>query len=144
MRPILAKTPPHRQAAFSVRYCDGVARVALIPEIPGSRGPKEVSFRTVPEGLGAALAYTLYLILRSDRRYQADLKQCQLPSCGKFYFMSVRRDADKTVTGVLPKRFCSEDHMLEARRIRETKRTQERRAEEKRKREAKAKRKTFA
>jgi hypothetical protein len=116
-----------RSADLEVRVRDGLGRVALIPEIP-LRGAKEVSFRTVPEGLAAALAYTLYLILRSDRRYQADLKQCRLASCGKFYFMSVRRNADKTSTGVLPKRYCSEEHMLEARRIRETKRTQERRA----------------
>jgi len=105
----------------------------------------------LPESVEAVVARVLYMI-ESNETYRTDLRQCQLSAvlrecgkpddergCAQFYFISLRRQQGRTVTGNKrsskpggrdPSVYCCSEHTLAARRIRETWRKREERMNE--------------
>jgi len=107
-------------------------RVVLVP----ITSEAEVEFRIFPESLEAVTNFVLKLLVKGP--YGNDLKQCQLKECGRFFFVSVRRqESGKKGTGRNPDKYCSEAHMMVAHRERATAATIRRRRELKEQREAK-------
>jgi hypothetical protein len=146
MRAILALSADFRQALHAITegerhvvanhpvFGPAATRLVMIPATDGS-------YRYLPESPEALVADALRR-LESDEVLRADLRRCQLAevfrecgkpddprSCEQFYFMSLRTQHAKTVTGERrrtatggrnPSLFCCPEHTLMARRIRET------------------------
>jgi hypothetical protein len=115
--------------------------------VPRTADDGTISNQYMPEGLEAALAHAIRLLLDPEKAYGNDLKQCQWEECNRiedarklahirrFFFVSERREAQvaagKEATGKVPDRYCCEEHMREAHRKRATEATLRRRREQK-------------
>jgi hypothetical protein len=107
--------------------------------IPRTRDDRTVIYRFVPANFEAAVAHAMRLLIASPPDQQEDLKQCQWKDCNRdedapevpyvrrFFFVSQRREAQEAAgkerTGKLPDRYCCEEHMRAAHRVRATEAT---------------------
>lgn len=112
--------------------------------VPRTADGGAVRYQYLPLNVQAALAHAVRLLLDPVKTdHGRDLKQCQwkdcnriedarqLPHVRRFFFVSERREAavaaGKDATGAPPDRYCCEEHMRDAHRVKATEATLRRR-----------------
>lgn len=76
--------------------------VVVVPHWTATQGRTD---RLIARNLGAAMAYTLWLLLDSRRPYGADLCKCRYSECGRYFFKIRGR-------GAPVRKYCSPDHAV--------------------------------
>lgn len=85
-------------------------RVVLVPTFEIERGNVQRKDRVLPLDPQAVVAFVLLMLRDQRTAIGADLKQCRLPVCGKF-FLASDQVAGPSARGRRRSRFCCDDHM---------------------------------
>lgn len=110
------------------RLAAAASKVHITPAYTvDSDGKLHSSFRYQHENAAAAIAYGTLLVADEGRTFRADLRQCCLKSCGRFFF----KTDTPAATGRDRDRYCEPAHREEAHKATSAARTRRWRAKHK-------------